>query len=49
VGGRRGPDPSGVPLLFTDNETYNERLCPTHSSAIAYLKDGNGSTATRRP
>jgi hypothetical protein len=30
----------GVPLLFTHNETNNERLCPNHPSASGYLKDG---------
>jgi hypothetical protein len=29
-----------VPLLFTDNETNNERLFPQHPNASPYVKDG---------
>ena len=29
-----------VPLLFTENETNNERLFPGHSNASPYVKDG---------
>src|SRR5881396_3474650 len=30
----------GVPLLFTENETNNERLFPEHPNASPYVKDG---------
>jgi hypothetical protein len=29
-----------VPLLFTENETNNDRLFPEHPNATAYVKDG---------